>query len=473
MKNFKRVMVLFIAMMSVGVSCSKVEKVRPPLQYKSSEAVVTTETQEQEFSQEQAEAVDVSGQTITWLADFDLNPAENEQRSCAVALFEDVYGAKINFVSTTNQDKFTKLSEMINSGEEVDMFPYDASAFPIGVVKDQYQPLDPYFDILGINDNSGLWDDMLGTINKLEYDGQHYVIPYDLSNPVVITYSRKLMKENKLDDPYELYLKGEWDYDVMMKMMKKFVDNNSGYTRYGINGSFGQSLLQCTGGTIVTYEDGVFSNNIKSSEIESAGKFMQKLSEQNLVDRSYIGHFPMDNSSLFFAMGSWSLGESNALNPDSDLMIVPFPKSPDSDEYYITCDFNAKMLVKNSTKGEAVAAYIKCERLAATEEKYDSDRKKQALAVKKSASGKVKSFITEEQYDALQSYLDTENFTPAFDFAYGMGEEMNNQNSHRYASRGAANNIAEALLNGSVTSWKTLQDEQKKAIDNCVKEFNK
>lgn len=467
MKNFIKISAV-LAVVSLS-ACSYVEKIPEysepsEISYQEEIPVVTEPVEEEE-------PFDISGQTITWLADYDLNPSGNGERSVAVALFEDVYGAKINFVRTTAENKYTKLSEMIAGGEEVDMFPYDETAFPNGVIKKLYQPLDDYFDIMGVND--GLWDDMTGVIDTFQYDGQHYVMPYDISNPVVVTYSRKLMEQEKLDDPYELYKKGEWNWDTMMSLMRKFVDNHTGITKYGINGNFGQALLASSGSTVVNYSDGKFSNNIKDKELEKAGKFMQDLAKMNLVDNSYIGHFPMDNSTLFFVMGSWALGESNALNPESDLMIVPFPKSPDADDNYISCNFNARMLVRNSTKGEAVAAYIKCERIAATQEEYKSAAKENALLKRKTASGTVKYFVTEEQYDALQSYLDTANTVPVFDFAYGMGEKMNGNGDYTYETRGVMNNMTESIIDGTVESWGKFRDEWTDVIDDTVKEFNK
>lgn len=465
MKNFRKILAV-LAVMPLS-ACSFIKQIpeysEPP---ESSQQEVTNAVTE---PVEEDETFDISGQTVTWLADYDLNPSENGERSVAVALFEDVYGAKINFVRTTAENKYEKLSEMIAGGEEVDMFPYDETAFPNGVTKHWYQPLDDYFDIIGVND--GLWDDMAGVIDAFQYDGQHYVMPYDISNPVVITYSRKLMEQEGLDDPYELYQQGKWNWDTMMSLMRKFVDNHTGITKYGINGSFGQALIASSGSTVVNYSDGKFSNNIKDKELEKAGKFMQDLAKMNLVDNSYVGHFPKDNSTLFFAMGSWALGESNALNPENDLMIVPFPKSPDADDNYISCDFNARMLLRNSTKGEAVATYIKCERIAATQEEYKSAAKEQALVKKKNFTGTAQPFVTEEQYDALQSYLDTG--VPVFDFAYGMGEKMNGNGDYTYKTKGVMNNMAESIIDGTVESWEKFRDEWTDVIDDTVKEFNK
>lgn len=417
--------------------------------------------------------VDISGQTITWLAEYDLNPQNNKDRAVALSLFEDVYGAKINYVQTSSEDRFTKLASMIMSGDEVDMFPYEWDAVPNGVVKDQYQPLDPYFDIMGIND--GLWDDMEDVIDMFEYNGQHYVVPYMISDPLLITYSRTRMQAEGLDDPYELYLDGEWDWDAMMDMMNKFVSGaGDGQTRYGINGWFGQAIIQSTGRTVVNYENGKFVNNIDDPEIEKAELLIQEIADKKLYNPAWVGYFPDDESTLFFAMSDWALGTSNAKNPDSDLMIVPFPKSPEADDNYLCCNFAAKMLVKGSTKGEAVATYIKCERLAAIQEEYKELAKQKALVVEKTASGLTKSYLTEEQYDALQSYLDTDNITPVFDFGYGMGDRMNGEGDYTYETRGVMNNLTSALLEGTgaVDSWATLRDAWTGVIDEEITKFN-
>lgn len=458
-----RIMTLGAAVMifMAAVSCEKKdsETENDILSY-SSEEISVDEIPEED-------PVDISGQTITWLADYDLNPQYNAEKSTALLLFEDVYGAYINYVQTSYNDKYSTLESMINGGEEVDMFPYECDAFPNGVMKELYEPLDPYFDIMGVED--GLWDDMADVIDMFEYNGSHYVMPYAVSKPQIIIYSRKLMKSAKLDDPYKLYLDGKWDWDAMMKMMKSFVSGAAdGKTRYGINGSIGQAVIQSTGRTVINYDNGVFSNNIGDPEIEKAEGFMQKIVSEKLYDSKWKEYFPDDESTLFCAASDWALGKSNAKNPDADLMIVPFPKAPDADKNYLSCNFDARMLVKGSQKGEAVATYIKCERIAAAQEEYKELAKQNALVVQK------KAFVTEEQYDALQSYLDQENTAPVFDFGYGMGSRMYGDGDYNYETRGVMNKLSSAFLEGwrSADSWEKLREECSDIIDEEIKKFN-
>lgn len=419
-------------------------------------------------------AADVSGQTIVWLADYDLNPENGSPRSTALSLFEDVYGAKVKFEFASPGEKYDRLSEMIISGEQVDMVPYEEGVFPNGALNEQYEPLDPYYENMGMGEE-GLWDEMSDVIEMFGYNGQHYVVPYALTDPQVIIYSRNIMSEQELEDPYQLYLDGKWDWNKLMELMEGFVAKApEGKKRYGICGSCGQALLQSTGHTVVNYNGTEFTNNISDPAIEKAELFMQEIASKGLYRSDWENYYPTSHDTLFYAMGDWALGESNAMNPNSDIMAVPFPKAPDADKEYLCCNYDAKMLVKNSTRGAAVAAYIKCERVAAARDEYKSAEKQAALAEIKTAGGKTKSFVTEEQYDLLQSLLDPSKRAPLLDFGYGMGARMYGEGDYNYETRGVMNKLTRSLLEGepAADSWETLRDSCSGVIDEEVGRFN-
>ena len=410
---------------------------------------------------------DISGQTIYWLATYDLNPTNNNDRSVALTLFEDM-GGKVEWVQCTSDNKFETLTNRILGGDPVDMFPYEWDAVPNGVFKDQYQPLDDYIDL-----DDEIWDGMRDAIDMYTYNGKHYVVPYAISDPLLITYSRQMCEENGLDDPYELYQDGDWDWDAFMEMMKTFVANGDGSTeRYGIAGWFGQALVQSTGKTIINYDGKQFTNNISDPDIEAAENLMAEMHSLNLYDPNWYSYFPDTGNILFYGMADWSLNASNANNPDADIMVVPFPKSPDADEYYLCGNYAAKMLVKNSDKGDAVGAYILCERLAATQEDYVQAAKEKALIVEQSASGVTLGYRTEEQYDAIESYKN--DTTTVFDFGYGMGSTMYGEGEYTYETRGIMNNLMDALLSypDNVDSWAVLRDNWSAAIDDVLKTYN-
>ena len=239
---------------------------------------------------------------------------------------------------------------------------------------------------------------MSSAAEAFAYKDQHYVIPYSMSDPLVLTYSRKIMADNGFEDPYKLYTEGKWDWDTFMAMMEKFVSEPAPdwMPKYGIGGKFGHGVIPSAGKTVVSCENGSLVSNIMSPEVQKAQEFMNSISSKNLYRRDIISCYPTNGCTLFFADNGWSLGQSNASNPDKDIMIVPFPKSKDASAYPFCGSYNARMLVKNSKKGEAVATYIKCERLAASDPKCLESAKKHALQEEKTASGIVRRSMTEE-----------------------------------------------------------------------------
>lgn len=467
--NYIRKIITGIAALSLvaatAVSCDSKEK---EVKDSSSEIEVVPTEPPTESPEDKAK-----NRTIVWLSDFSLDSQDGSESPAAVKLFRDLYGGEIEYVYTPEAEKYTALENRHNSGEPVDMFPYDEKFLPQGVLSGRFDPLDPYFDILGMED--GLWDDMSVIIDKMQYGDGHYVLPYDVSEPQLIMYSRKLFKEEKLDDPYELYQKGEWDWDAMLEMMSTFISKPDVETkRYGIAGDFGKALLASSGSTVVNFENGKFTNNINDKNIAAAENLIKKLVDEKLYNNKRYDYYPNDNSVLFYAMGDWALGMTNAENPQGDIMVVPFPKNPDAEEHYISCEYDARLLTRWAPNPEAVAAYIKCERMAAAEEKY-KELEKAALSVKeKDAYDKWKPFIKTEQYDAIQSYLEYVKTNPYFDFSYGMSEKMYGSGDFTYESRGVVNNIAESFLRGenAAEKWDKIRDDMTVKIDEEIKRFN-
>ena len=466
MKKFLRTAAGLLALasaMSVTFSCNKKGG-------SSSVPETTAETTEAK-----KKAVDLN---ITWLSYYDINPSstKGEKRSPALALYQDNFGGTVKYIKTDRDNLYTKLSEMIKAGDEVDMCPYEPDCFPAGAADGLFAPLDDYYEELGMNTKK-LWDDMKPVADTLAYGGKHYVIPYALTDPFVLTYSRKLVQDEGLDDPLKLYKENKWDWDTFMNMMTKFKekDNPGEVQRYGIAGRFGHALLQSTGTSVVTYDGTGFKNNINDKSIEKAELLLKEIADKQLYRINWTDHFPEDKSTLFYAMQDWSLSISNTEAEGNDLMVVPFPKAPDADKCSLWCDMSARMLVKNSTRPEAVATFIMCERYAATDKKFTEAAKQEALTVKKGVTGQTRSFISEEQYNALQSYLDPKNLNFSYDFAYGMGKKMSGMGDYTYETKGVMDKLAEEFLSGSdkYASWEELRKDMSPIIDKEIEKYNK
>ena len=129
MKDIKRTLAGLMAVMSVmsaAASCTQKQTNGSPeepteIPAEAAEAAVETPTED---------PIPFRGTTLTWLGDFDLNQTSSGGRSVAMALFEDRYGCTVNCIQTDASQKYERLSSMINSVEEVDMFPFYDNDIP-------------------------------------------------------------------------------------------------------------------------------------------------------------------------------------------------------------------------------------------------------------------------------------------------------------------------------------------------------
>ncbi len=396
---------------------------------------------------------------ITWLADYDLNRPTGERPS-AIAIFEDFYGGKVNYIQTSPENKLSRLEEMLNSGDEVDMFPYEDGIFPEGAARNLFQPLDPYFEELGMEEE-GLWDDMSDIIEGFKYKDQHYVVPYALSEPYLLTYSRSLFSSQGMEDPYTLEKEGRWDWNALTSMINRFIETETSAHHFGISGFYGEAILSSTGHTVIGFDGNSFTNNIADPYIESAEALMNDLRARWLYNSYWSDMYLHDQNTLFYCSRDWSLPISDKYDADYDLMVVPFPNIPGADKKYINCKADARMLVSGSTKGSAVATYLKCERLAATQ-------------LKDSAKEAALKTITEEQYNAIQDYLDPSKVTPVFDFGYGMGPRMYGSGNYTFETRGVMDNVTSVLLESGApySNWEDLRNSLSPIIDEELTKYN-
>ena len=275
------------------------------------------------------------------------------------ALFEEVNNGSVTYIFTDEKMLSTKLAEMEAAGEAVDVVEIEGTDIPQDM--SLFQPADSYFEYMDFD--SELWTDVRSVSESLAVDGKHYIIPGEITSVMLVTYSKKLMEEEKIGDPYKLWQEGKWDMAAMNEMMTKFKENAPDAPRYGASGS------GCAG--VIRDSDPVWRD-------------------------SWSG----DRSSLFFVDEDWTVGISNANNPDEDIMIVPMPETDGSRNYGV----HAYLMAKGSQKCEAAAAYIKCGRLAATDEKFVKAARENALKEEKTSDGTVVSKLTGELYDLIQEY---------------------------------------------------------------------
>lgn len=397
--------------------------------------------------------LDTQGKTLKWMGFYDLNPTNDApERSTELALFEDNYGAKIEYVPTTNSSQFDDLATAILGGTSPDIFVYDWRAFPYDINKGQYQPIDSLVDW-----NDPMWADVKDIADKFMWKGEHYLAPfgYGFNDFQILMYDKSTIEEMGAEDPYELYEKGEWDWDKFTGLMKEYA--GSGDDKYGIAGWWANAFVYTCGDVLVTYDGEKFTNNLYSAKVESAQNVISDIWVNGLVKRGWFTGdvFTNGGDTLFYSMGTWAYNDVAKAYPEDVIQIVPFPKQPGSDKYYMNKRIFTHMWVKGSDNADCVKAWFNCNRLVNYDEQYKEITKQKFLTNSANWTG--------EMYDVVMSYYDDDKFPLAYDYGYGLSATMNSE---------VMGVLYEGIVNEQFESWTQGRELYMNIVDAEIAEYN-
>ena len=332
---------------------------------------VNTET----LNEEQQSAIDSAGdklrdvelenKTVKWLCHWDINP-DNTGKSIPVdlAMFQNKYGGEIKWYPTTWENRYNDLSTYVLGGEGIDFFQRDESALPKGVASGMFEAIDDYIDI-----NSDLYKRVKPGMDIYQFKGKHYAFVKGVVADSAVIYSKKTIEENGFDDPWELYEKGEWNWDTFSKMLEDFVDPDNDC--YGIDGWWAETPLYLSGGMpAISSVDGQLQVNLKDPKLEKAMNFAESLYTKGLVfDKSLFDwnvqtQFMGEGKELFFLCGTWALMSDpstwSCAIPADEVDWVPVPNAADSDDIYVPATCDGFCLCKGAANPLGVALYVEC-----------------------------------------------------------------------------------------------------------------
>ncbi len=315
--------------------------------------------------------VELENKTIKWLAHYDLNPntSAGVSESIPLNLFRTKYGGQIEWITTTWNSRYSDLSTMVLGGEGIDFFPCDTAALPKGVISGMFQPVDDCIDM-----SDPLWDDVKDAMEKYNFNGKHYEIVTGVSAEQVVVYNKQTIEEVGLDDPWELYQEGKWNWDTFKQMLVDYVDPDA--ERYGLDGYWAEKALFLSAGVpSVESIDGTLTVNLSNETVEKAQNFLYDLWQSNLViDREIFNWneqpaFMGDGRELFYIIGAWAVNTApdawtTKIDP-SNLGLAPVPSPAGSDPYQ-SATLDGWVLCKGAANPEGVNLFALCNRLAAT-----------------------------------------------------------------------------------------------------------
>ena len=180
---------------------------------------------------------------------------------------------------------------------------------------------------------------------------------------VLSIYNKDMFEREGLDDPYELYLAGEWTWDTVTELAKKLTkdtDNDGVIDQFGMTGIWphaAPSLMISNGGNVMRMADN--GDMVYAMDERPALEALQQIHEWDLV------HGVMGGSEQDFIAGKVGmqlLQSVHMLIPLSQQMedrygLVPNPRGPRMDEHtYPKFAVATLVLPANSEEPEALVA---------------------------------------------------------------------------------------------------------------------
>ena len=406
--------------------------------------------------------------SILYLGENDLNPTRgNPEKSTELALFEQK-GGSIRFQSTSNADRFDNLAAAIASNKDIpDIFKYEWLSFPAQVVKGMYQPIDSIVDF-----DSELWSSTKATADQFMLGGEHFVAPLGNIASAMICYDVDVIEANSLDDPYELYLNGEWTWDAWEQIMTDYVNAAQGdEIRYGVNGFFRNHIIQQTGKNLVNYDSASnsFSSNLMDADIEKGQSFLYNLMKDELILNGWYGSAAdcFNQYCLFYARGEWAYTGSSGPKEDDNWAVVPIPEYTSNPQKITTSDMTAFMWINGSKKADAVRICFECNRIAKTDPEYIQATKDKFM--------ENNPYWTDEMYDVKMDVV-SDDYLMIFDYAFGVSTTLGDRKAFD-----GNQCLVDYLYNGSSTqddtgnqpTWSSVREQYSTVVDKELETLNK
>lgn len=420
----------------------------------STSMATTTDPDENADTDDEAKDLDTGTFTpdgksgvVKYLGFYDITDDQKGKEQCMI--FEsDLYGGTIEWVSApSDYAYYEKLATLIAADDSPDILTYEAMAFPYGVSKNMFEPLDEYLDV-----NDPLWADMLPFIEDNVYNGKHYYFPHRVVTSFALNYNRKTIEDAGLDDPYDLYMEGTWTWDAWRQMMIDFCNLSEDNIGFYATDTIATAFCNTTGKAVIDYDNGIIINNMNDPDITRGVEFLAELGRNGLLYAGQHGDWvspqiwaPISDKILFLGMEpEWTYiaateeiqnptgVDNDIFNTPSDFAFVPFPRDPQADAYYLNNGTFGYMVAKGAKNIKGAIDFIYCNRLFETDQNIIDQVRKDHVdpEIVTYTAGKYQGIqkwqITwdEQVYDLWREVCVSDKFEYVTDDLYGFGQDV-------------------------------------------------
>jgi len=299
------------------------------------------ETATPEPSETVEETYDLGGRVIKIAAWWDLTPAGATQsdinRLAKIEEVEKKYNVTIEFVNVPFEEMVPNFTNSLLAGEpfaDIVQLEYKA-ALPL-IKKGLILPISDF-----TNEKSNINNEANLITKYAPLAGDYYAFDNPVSIGAGLHYNRDLFKELSLEDPKDLYERGEWTWDKFLELAKAATKDTNNDGKNDVWGFSAWSIdaykhFAVSNGVRIVDEENLVEGLTSPGSIKTA-EFLNQLYNVDKVVKVSTGD-PMnwEESNTFkegdvamFTVAEWNLGGLNF-----EFGIVPIPKGPDQTTSY-------------------------------------------------------------------------------------------------------------------------------------------
>lgn len=274
--------------------------------------------------------------------------------------WQEKYGGRVTYLYGTDwNQRYTKLSTLVASGEQLDVYASGTYGdVPVLPLKNLFLPVDDYLEET---------DQVSVDLSKKGFGFKDKTYGFALKHlyqPMVIVYNKTMFENNGEKTPLEYYREGTWNWENFRKVAKNLTQdhNNDGVTdQYGY-GTWMPHLFMFTAG-VSDYVDADYNLNLENPGIIKTAQFLQQVGfkDKSIVPGiwDWIDYFIAGNCAMIGERVSY-IGYSLEHGLTDEVDFAPFPQDPDNtSEVKYGSWIDGVCLLSNTKNAAAAAEYIK------------------------------------------------------------------------------------------------------------------
>ncbi len=326
-----------------------------------------------------------------------------------IPAYEAKYGGKVTVVDSEWAIRHTKLSQLIQSGDAPDVVSVYSGDMPNMALKGLLEPLDGLTDF-----ENDLYSQEVNDTSFM-FGSSHYAVSNSIS-PNMILYNKTMFKNAALDDPYELYQEGKWDWNTFRQAaldLTQDTDFDGNADIWGF-GTWQDAIFPMSNGVnILEMEDGSPVLKIDDPQVIAGLQLYYEMFNNDIsiqVDHfQWFEGFRDKKVGMIFIEGHVQAERLIEEGQFSDEMgLVPFPKGPDAEKYVTYGTATGWGMGLGSGNSEASMAFI---------EMYITD-----LASDNAALGSEENApLSKECYDLVLEMRNSDDFEVMIPLFFGYG----------------------------------------------------